>query len=178
MSKTILISVATLAVLLLAALSFAAAKPNTYRIERSTRINARPERIFSLLEDFRQWALWSPYEMLDPYLTRTFNGPERGRGAVYEWKGDSQVGQGRLEITETSPPTKVTIKLDFIKPLEAHNTAEFTLELKGDQTQVTWAMHGPSPYLTKLMRTYFNLDGMIGGQFEQGLANLKTIAEK
>jgi uncharacterized protein YndB with AHSA1/START domain len=142
------------------------------------RITAPPEKIFPLVEDFRQWGRWSPYEQVDPDMARTFSGAQRGAGSVYEWDGDANIGQGRMEITQTSPPSKVTIKLDFLEPLEAHNTAEFTFEPQGEATQVTWVMHGPSPYLTKLMRTYMNLDGMLGGQFEQGLANLKSIAEK
>jgi uncharacterized protein YndB with AHSA1/START domain len=140
-------------------------------------VKASPEKILSLIKDFHEWAQWSPYEKLDPKMTRTFSGAEQGKGAVYEWNGDGNVGQGRMEILDVTPE-KVTIKLDFIRPMEGHNTAEFTLEPQGDETKVTWQMFGPSKFLTKVMSTYFNLDGMIGGQFDEGLANMKTVAEK
>jgi hypothetical protein len=97
---------------------------------------------------------------------------------VYEWDGNNEIGKGRMEITETSPPSKVAIKLDFIKPFEAHNIVEFTLEARGDSTNVTWAMHGPSPYLSKVIGIFINMDRMIGKDFETGLSNLKTVAEK
>jgi len=100
-----------------------------------------------------------------------------GKGAAYEWEGDKNVGKGRMEITDTSPPSKVTIKLDFVKPFEAHNIVEFTLEPKGDSTNITWAMHGPSPYVSKVMGLFFDMDSMVGKDFEAGLANLKTVAE-
>jgi len=101
-----------------------------------------------------------------------------GKGAVYEWNGNSNVGQGRMEITESTPASKIAIKLDFIKPFEGHNIAEFVLEPKGDSTSVTWTMRGPSPYIAKLMSVFFSMDRMIGKDFEAGLANLKATAEK
>jgi len=177
MLKTVLIVVAVLVIVLVAMLAYAATKPNTYRVERSTRVKASPEKILSLIKDFHEWAQWSPYEKLDPDMSRTFSGPEQGPGAVYEWNGDGNVGQGRMEILEVTPE-KVTIKLDFLRPMEGHNTAEFTLEPQGDETKVTWLMFGPSKFVTKVMSTYFNLDGMIGNQFEEGLANMKTVVEK
>ena len=177
MLKTILIVVAVLVIVLVAMLAYAATKPSTYRVERSTRVKASPEKILSLIKDFHEWAQWSPYEKLDPDMSRTFSGPEQGPGAVYEWNGDGNVGQGRMEILEVTPE-KVTIKLDFLRPMEGHNTAEFTLEPQGEETKVTWLMSGPSKLVTKVMSTYFNLDGMIGNQFEEGLANMKTVAEK
>jgi hypothetical protein len=140
-------------------------------------VKASPEKILSLIKDFHEWAQWSPYEKVDPDMSRTFSGAEQGPGAVYEWSGNSNIGQGRMEILEVTPE-KVTIKLDFIRPMEGHNTAEFLLEPQGDETKVTWLMSGPSKLVTKVMSTYFNLDGMIGNQFEEGLANMKTVAEK
>jgi hypothetical protein len=93
-------------------------------------------------------------------------------------KGNREVGKGRMEITETSSPSQVVIKLDFIEPFEAHNTAEFTLEGNGDSTNVSWAMYGPNPYIAKVIHLFFNMDSMVGKQFETGLANLKAVAEK
>jgi carbon monoxide dehydrogenase subunit G len=114
---------------------------------------------------------------MDPEMKRTYSGVASGKGAVYAWQGNSKVGEGRMEISDTSPPSKVTIKLDFVKPFEAHNIAEFTLEPKGDSTSVTWTMHGPSPYMAKVMGVFVSMDKMIGKDFETGLANLKTVAE-
>jgi hypothetical protein len=111
-------------------------------------------------------------------VKRTYSGAAHGKGAVYEWEGNNKVGKGRMEITDTSPPSRVTIKLDFIKPFEGHNIAEFTLGAQGDATNVTWAMHGPTPYMAKVMHVFLNMDRMVGNQFETGLANLKTIAEQ
>jgi uncharacterized protein YndB with AHSA1/START domain len=168
-------------VLIVGILVFAATRPDTFRVQRSVSINAPPEKIFSAINDFHSWVAWSPYEKVDPALKRTYRGAANGKGAVYEWEGNNKVGKGRMEITETSPPSRVTIKLDFIKPFEGHNIAEFTLDTKGDSanvTNVTWAMHGPLPYVAKVMHIFLNMDRMVGKDFATGLANLRTIAEK
>lgn len=165
-------------VLIAAVLAFAATKPDTFRVERSTSIKAPPEKIFALINDFHNWGAWSPWEKMDPAMKRTHSGAASGKGEVYEWEGNSKVGAGRMEITESSPPSKVIIKLDFIKPFEGHNIAEFVLEPKGDTTNVTWAMHGPAPYISKLMTVFVSMDSMVGKDFETGLANMKAVAEK
>ena len=165
-------------VLIVALLVFAATKPDTFHVQRSASIKAPPEKIFPLINDLHSWGAWSPWEKMDPAMKRNFSGAANGKGAVYEWDGDKTVGKGRMEIAESSPPSKVAIKLDFIKPFEAHNIAEFTLEAKGDSTNVTWAMHGPTPYMAKVIHIFFSMDSMVGKDFETGLANLKTIAEK
>jgi uncharacterized protein YndB with AHSA1/START domain len=165
-------------VLIAALLGFAATRPDTFRVQRATSIKAPPEKIFALINDFHSWGSWSPWEKMDPTMKRTHSGAANGKGAVYEWEGNNKVGKGRMEIMDTSPPSKVTIKLDFVKPFEGHNIAEFTLEAKGDSTNVTWAMYGPNPYIAKLIHMFFNMDNMIGKDFETGLANLKTVAEK
>lgn len=171
--------IAVIVVVLIAALLiFAATKPDTFRVQRSASIKAPPEKIFALINDLHSWGSWSPWEKMDPAMKRTHSGAATGKGAVYEWEGNNKVGKGRMEITETSPPSRVTIKLDFIKPFEAHNIAEFTLDATGDSTNVTWAMHGPLPYIAKVMHVVFNMDSMVGKNFETGLTNLKTIAEK
>jgi uncharacterized protein YndB with AHSA1/START domain len=174
MLKTIAIVVV---VLIAAILIYAATKPDSFRVQRTTTIQSPPDKIFALLTDLRGWSSWSPYEKRDPAMKRTHSGAASGKGAVYEWEGNSQVGAGRMEIMDTSPH-RITIKLDFIKPIEGHNTAEFTLEPKGDSTDVTWAMYGPAPYISKLMGVFLNMDKMIGNDFATGLANLKTVAEK
>ena len=165
-------------ILIAAVLIFAATKPDSFSVQRATSIKAAPEKIFALLDDFHNWGVWSPWEKMDPSMKRTFNGPANGKGSVYAWEGNSKVGQGRMEITDALPPSQVTIKLDFIKPFEGHNVAEFVLEPKGDSTNVTWTMRGPSPYIAKLMSVFFSMDSMIGKDFEAGLANLKAAAEK
>ena len=158
-------------------LVYAATRPDSFRIERSALIKAPPEKIFGLVNDLHQWTAWSPWEKIDPALKRSYSGPQSGKGAAYGWEGNSKVGSGRMEITESAAPSKVVIKLDFLKPFEAHNTADFTFARQGDATNVTWAMFGPSPFISKLMGTFFNMERMVGGQFEQGLANLKAISE-
>ncbi len=161
-----------------AVLAFAATKPDTFRVQRTASIQAPPEAIFAQIIDLHGWSAWSPYEKKDPDMQRTFSGAASGKGAIYEWAGNSEVGVGRMEITQASAPSKITIQLDFIKPFEAHNTAEFTLVAKGDATEVTWTMQGPTPYLAKIIHVFFNMDRMVGQDFETGLANLKTLAEK
>jgi hypothetical protein len=166
-----------------ALLVYAATRPDSFRIERSATIQAPPEKLFALVNDFRSWTAWSPWEKIDPQLKRSYSGPEAGKGAAYAWAGNNDIGSGRMEITDAVPasaaaPSKVLIKLDFLKPFEAHNTAEFTFTPGPQGTTVTWAMFGPSPYLSKLMGVFMSMDRMIGGQFEQGLANLRSAAEK
>ena len=158
-------------------LVYAATRPDSFRIECSALIKAPPEKIFGFVNDLHQWTAWSPWEKIDPALKRSYSGPQSGKGAAYGWEGNSKVGSGRMEITESVAPSKVVIKLDFLKPFEAHNTADFTFARQGDATNVTWAMFGPSPFISKLMGTFFNMERMVGGQFEQGLANLKAISE-
>jgi uncharacterized protein YndB with AHSA1/START domain len=175
MLKTIAIVVV---VLLAALLVFAATKPDTFRVQRATSIKAPPEKVFVLINDLHSWGAWSPWEKLDPAMKRTHSGAASGKGAVYAWEGSGEVGAGRMEIIEAAPPSKVKIKLDFLKPFEAHNIAEFTLEPKGDATEVIWAMYGPNTYLSKLIGVFVSMDSMIGKSFEAGLANLKAAAEK
>jgi uncharacterized protein YndB with AHSA1/START domain len=178
MSEVLVIIAVILAVAIAAVLILAATKPTTLRVQRSVSINAPPERIFSLISDFHHWVTWSPYEQKDPAMKRTYSGAERGRGAVYAWDGDKNVGSGRMEILDVSAPSKIVIKLDFFKPFEGHNTAEFTMLPQGDGTHVTWLMHGPANFMSRLIQVFMNLDNMIGKDFEAGLANLKTITEK
>jgi uncharacterized protein YndB with AHSA1/START domain len=175
MFKTIAL---VLVLVILAILAYAATRPNEFRVERSTTINAPPERIYALIENFHQWGAWSPWEKLDPALQRTFSGPESGKGAGYAWVGNKKVGSGSMEILEATPPSRVNIRLDFLKPFEAHNLTDFELEPRGNATHVTWSTHGPSPYVTKLMGVFVSMDQLIGKDFEQGLANLKTAAEQ
>jgi uncharacterized protein YndB with AHSA1/START domain len=165
-------------VLLSGLVIFAATKPDTFRVERATSIKAPPEKIFPLINDFDRWASWSPYEKKEPAMKRTRSGAPTGKGAVYEWDGNGEVGKGRMEITNTTPPSKITIKLDFDKPFEAHNIVDFTLEPQADGTNVKWTMRGPAPFVSKMMQVFMDMDSMVGKDFEAGLASLKAIAEK
>lgn len=165
-------------VLMAALLIFATTRPDTFSVQRSATIKAPPEKVFALINDFHSWPAWSPWEKLDPAMQRTHSGATAGKGAAYAWVGNSKVGEGRMEILESAPSSKISIKLDFIKPFEGHNIADFTLQPQGDTTQVTWVMHGPAPYITKLMGIFVSMDSMIGKDFEAGLSNMKAAAEK
>src|SRR5450432_293753 len=178
MFEIIAIIAVVLAIVVAIVLILAATKPNTFSVRRATTVKAPPERIFPLINDFHQWGTWSPYENKDPAMKRSYSGAESGKGAVYGWEGNKNVGSGRMEILDTSVPTKIVIKLDFFTPFEGHNTAEFTMLPQGDVTNVTWLMHGPAVFISKVMQVFMNLDKMIGKDFEVGLANIKTISEK
>lgn len=175
MTDTIVITVVAL---IAGLLIYASTRPATFRVQRSITIKAPPEKIFALINDFHQWPEWSPWEAIDPALQRTYRGAASGDGAVYEWSGNKNIGQGRMEITESLPLYKVALKIDFIKPFEAHNTIEFTLVTEDDTTTLTQAMYGPSPYLSKLIGIFCSMDKMVGQKYEEGLANLKKLSEK
>ena len=178
MFEVIAVVAVILAIALAIVLVLAATKPNSFSVQRATSIKAPAEKIFPLINDFHQWGTWSPYENKDPAMKRTFSGAASGNGAVYAWDGNNNVGSGRMEILDASAPSKIVIKLDFFKPFEGHNTAEFTMLPQGDATTLTWRMHGPAPFMSKLMQVFMNLDHMVGKDFEAGLANLKKLTEK
>ncbi|MCV3211788.1 SRPBCC family protein [Mesorhizobium sp. YC-39] len=167
-----------LVVLIAALLIYAAMKPDNFTVSRSASIKAPPEAIFPLINDFKRWTVWSPYEKLDPDMKRTLSGADSGKGAAYAWEGNGKAGAGRMEITKSVPSSLVALKLDFEKPFKANNTVDFTLVPAGNNTAVTWAMHGRYPFIAKLMGIFINMDRMVGKDFETGLANLKSAAEK
>ncbi len=152
-------------------------QPNEFKVVRSTTIKAAPEKIVPLISDFHQWTSWSPWEKMDPAMVRTHSGAASGKGAQYHWKGNDQVGEGRMEVLNVTP-TAVNIKLDFLSPFESSNLTEFVLEPKGDMTTVTWTMTGPALFMTKIMCVFVSMDKMIGPDFEKGLASMKAVAEK
>jgi hypothetical protein len=171
-----------LAIAVAAVLILAATRPDRFRIQRALTINAPAEAVFPLICDFHRWGGWSPWENRDPAMKRSFGGVASGKGAVYGWEGNKNVGTGRMEIIEASAPSRIVIKLDFLKPFEAHNIAEFTMlpkeNAKENATEVTWAMYGPASFLSKLMHVFIDMEKMIGRDFEAGLANLKMLTEK
>jgi uncharacterized protein YndB with AHSA1/START domain len=168
-----------LAVVILAAVAsgLALMQPDTFRIERSALVKAPPERVFAYLNDFHQWPAWSPWERLDPAMQRAYSGAARGQGAIYTWSGNDDVGQGRMEIVDSTPPQTLAIRLDFVKPFESHNDVRFVLTPRPDGTAVNWTMSGRSPFVMKLIGLFTSVDEMAGPDFEQGLANLKEAAE-
>jgi len=178
MVSAIALLVAILVAVVGVLLGLAATRPNTFRVRRATRIQAPPEKIFAFVDDLRRFVAWSPYEKKDPTMKRSFSGVGQGKGSVYAFEGNNQIGAGRLEITDSSRPTKVTMTLEFFRPFKAHNIVEFILEPQGDVTNGTWDMHGPVPFMAKIMHVIFNMDRMIGKDFETGLANLKALTEK
>ncbi|MFB6451108.1 SRPBCC family protein [Bradyrhizobium tunisiense] len=175
-------AIAVIAIVLTAGIAgilvFALTKPDTIRVERSLAVKAPADAIYPVVADFRRWTGWSPYENRDPAMKRSFGGPGEGKGATYAWDGNNNVGAGHMEILEASGPSKLRIKLDFERPFEGHNTAEFTFVPQGDATLVTWSMYGPAPFVSKVMQVFINMDSMIGKDFEAGLANLKKLTEK
>ena len=174
MIKTIaLLSVAAVGALLL----FAATRPDTFRVQRAISIKAPPERIFALINDLHQFNSWNPYNKKDPAMRGAYRGPASGPGAGFDFQGNKEVGKGSIQIVD-SAPRKITMKLDMLEPFEGHNTIEFSLAPQGDSTEVTWAMHGPSPFIAKLVGVFMNMDRMIGHDFEAGLADLKARAER
>jgi len=166
------------AVAVIVLLAYAATRPDTFRVVRSASIHAPPDRIFLLLEDLRRFTSWSPWEKRDPDMTRTFPGPANGKGAVYKSDGDRNVGQGRMEVVDASPPSRLVLKLDFVRPFPTHNIVHFALEPHGDDTTVIWSMQRRVPYLAKFLHLFVGMDRMVGGDFETGLANLKSAAER
>jgi uncharacterized protein YndB with AHSA1/START domain len=172
--RTILI----VAVLVAAVLALAATKPKTFHVQRSISIKAPPEKIFALINDFHSWSGWAPQDKEDPTMNRTYGGSSYGKGAVSEWSSSGSAGKGRMAITESVPPSKISVKVDFVKPFEAHNINEFTLVPAGALTRVVWTVHGTNLYIMRIMSIFTNMDKVAGKHFESGLNNLKSIAEQ
>lgn len=166
------------AVLIAGVLLFAATKPDVFQVQRNVSIKAPPEKVYALINDFKQWGAWSPWEKKDPGMKRTFGAITAGKGATYAWDGNKDVGKGSMEIVEAAPSSKIRLRLDFETPFEAHNSVTFTLEPRDGGTQVNWLMEGPVPYFAKIIHVFINMDRMVGGDFETGLASLKALAEK
>jgi uncharacterized protein YndB with AHSA1/START domain len=175
MLKTILLIVAAVIASLLI---YAATKPDSFRLQRSATIAAPPDKVFALINDLRQFNTWNPFAKMEPSAVVTYDATSAGVGGAYGWKGD-KTGEGRMQITESVPAQRVSAKLDFVKPMQAHNVVDFTVQPQGDKgSTVTWAMHGPMPYLNRVMTIFFDMDKTVGKDFESGLANLKALAEK
>ena len=156
----------------------AAMLPNDFRVSRSTSIHATREKVFALINDMKAFNQWNPFAKMDPSIKTVYRGSVTGPGAAFDWEGTGKAGKGSLEIVEVSAPATVTMKLDILEPMEGHNKVVFVLQTNGDTTEVSWAMTGPYPYLNRIFGTIFNMDKIIGGTFESGLTDLKSLAER
>jgi len=174
MLKKILIGLAVIVVVFVV---IVALQPSEFRVVRSATISAPPPAIFAEVNDFHKWEAWSPWAKLDPAAKSSFDGPAAGTGAIFNWSGNNEVGEGSMTITESRPSDLIRIKLDFTKPFEATNTTEFTFKPEGNQTVVTWSMFGENNFMAKAFGLLMNMDKMVGGDFEKGLAQLKSVME-
>jgi hypothetical protein len=174
MLKWILLSVAGIVVVFIVVVAL---QPADFKVERSATLRAPASAAFAQVNDFQNWRGWSPWEKIDPALKRSYDGPKAGTGAIYAWQGNKDVGEGRMTITESRPGELVRIKLEFFKPFAATNTAVFSFKPAGDSTAVTWTMTGRNNFLSKAMCLFMDMDKMVGGMFEQGLAQMKTVVE-
>jgi hypothetical protein len=174
MLKKILLALVVVVVIFVVVVALQSAD---FRITRTATISAPPPTVFAQINDFHKWDAWSPWAKLDPEMKATYEGSPAGLGAVYNWVGNSKVGEGRMEITQSKPGELVQLKLDFLKPMKASNLSEFAFKPVGAQTEVTWTMTGQKNFMSKAFCLFVNMDKMVGGDFEKGLAQLKTVAE-
>lgn len=172
--KKIIIALALLIVVFAA---FVAMQPSDFRIARSATITAPPPEVFAQVNDFHNWEAWSPWAKLDPAAKNSFEGASAGTGAIFKWSGNNEVGEGSMTVTESRPSEFIRIKLDFVRPFEDTSTAEFTFKPEGDRTVVTWSMFGQRNFICKGVCLFMNMDKMLGGEFEKGLAQMKSVVE-
>jgi hypothetical protein len=178
MIKKILLGALVVIVLIVAIFCVVVAlQPAHYHVERSATINAPAPLVFSQVNDFHKWEAWSPWAKLDPAMKQTYEGPPAGKGAIYSWTGNDQVGQGRMTITDSKPGELVKIKLEFIKPWAATNATDFSFATQGNQTNVKWTLDGSNNFMGKAASLFMNMDKMVGGDFEKGLLQMKLVAE-
>jgi len=174
MLKKILIA---LAVIIVAFVAVVAMQPPDFRLTRSTTIAAPSSVVFAQVNDFHNWKAWSPWAKIDPAMKEHYDGSPAGVGAIYSWEGNNEVGEGRMTILESRPSDLVAIKLEFLKPFQATNTAEFTFKAEGSQTTVDWSMYGKKNFMMKAFHLFMSMEKMVGPDFEKGLAALKSTAE-
>ncbi|HEY0840742.1 MAG TPA: SRPBCC family protein, partial [Vulgatibacter sp.] len=166
-----------LAVVVVAFVAVVLAQPSTFQVERSAEMKAPADIVFGYVEDLHRWSDWSPWDKLDPAQKKTYEGAEKGKGAIFAWSGNDQVGEGRMTITDARANEAVDVKLEFLKPWKSTNDVTFRLAASGDATKVTWRMEGEADFLGKAMSLFMDMDAMVGKDFEAGLATLKGIAE-
>jgi hypothetical protein len=166
-----------IALIIIALVIVVAMQPSEFRVVRTATMSAPAPAVFAQVNDFHNWEAWSPWAKLDPVMKKTYEGAPAGTGAIYMWAGNNQVGEGRTTITESRPSDLIKMKLEFVKPFAATNTVEFTFKPEGDQTAVTWSMAGKNNFMGKAVGLFMNMDKMVGGDFEKGLASLKAVTE-
>lgn len=174
----VLLAIAAVVVLVVAVLAVVVAmQPSEFRIQRSATINASAPAVFAQVNDFHSWPAWSPWAKLDPSVKNSYEGAAAGTGAAFAWAGNSKVGEGRMTIVESRPSELVRIKLEFFKPFAATNTAEFTFRPEGERTAVTWSMYGHNNFVARAVCLFVDMDKALGGEFDKGLAAMKSVAE-
>lgn len=180
MIKTLLLGLLGVAAFAIAALlAYAATRPDVFRVERSVTIAAAPDAIRPLINDMQRFNTWNPFNKKDPSMKGSYRGPTAGPGAAFDFDGNQNIGKGSLQIVEPTGPNRVSMTLDMTAPMETHNLIDFTLAPQdAGRTKVTWAMQGATPFIGKVMGVIFDMDKMVGGDFEAGLAELKTLAER
>jgi hypothetical protein len=166
-----------LAVIVVVLIVIVALQPSDFRVTRSATMSAPAPAVFAQVNDFHKWEAWNPWGKIDPAMKQTYEGAPAGTGAIYSWIGNNEVGEGRMTIIESHPSDLIRIKLEFFKPFAANNTAEFTFKPENNQTVVTWSMSGDKNFMAKAIHLFMNMDKMIGGQFDKGLAEMKSIVE-
>ena len=154
-----------------------ALQPSDFRVTRSAMMSAPAPAVFAQVNDFHKWEAWNPWGKIDPAMKQTYEGAPTGIGAVYTWIGNKEVGEGRMTIIESRPSDLIRVKLEFFKPFSGNSLAEFNFKPEGNQTVVTWSMTGQNNFMAKAIHLFMNMDKMIGGQFEKGLAEMKSVAE-
>jgi hypothetical protein len=174
MLKKILIALAVTAIVFAVVVAL---QPAEFRVARSVTITASAPAVFAQVNDFHNWQTWSPWAKLDPAMKQSYEGAPAGSGAIYSWSGNNEVGEGRMTLTESRPSDLIRIKLEFMQPFQATNTAEFTFKAEGNQTAVTWSMFGTNGFMAKAFGLFMNMDKMVGGDFEKGLAQMKSAVE-
>jgi len=173
MAKKILIALVVMVVILVTVIAM---QPAAFTIERRTTINAPVSLPYAQVNDFHKWASWSPWEKMESDLNKTYSGPESGVGAHYAWAG-KETGEGNMTIVEAQPFERIAIDLNFTKPVEASNKTTFTFKPSGPATEVVWSMTGHKNFMSKAFGLVMDMDKMVGGDFEKGLAEMKTLAE-
>jgi len=175
--RILIISASVLGLLLVGFLVLVAMQPSTFHVERSATMAAAPEEVFAQVNDFHNWDRWSPWLKEDPNAKGTHEGPPSGEGAIFRWAGNENVGEGNMKIVESKPYERVRIDLNFLKPMEGTANTEFAIAPAGEQTKVTWSMDGKNSFVGKMFCLFMDMDEMIGGKYEEGLANMKKIVE-
>jgi hypothetical protein len=176
MLRKLAIAAGIVAVIIAGVLAYAALQPGDYRVARSVTIKAPAERIHPLVDDMRRHREWSSWETKDPGMKRSYSGAPSGKGQVYEWDGNNEIGAGRITIAD-STPQRIVFDMHFLRPFDSRTTGEMAFQPKGDATEVIWSMYGPQLFIGKVMGLFFNMDAMIGQEFEKGLTKLKSVAE-